>query len=149
MHLYEEYGAEMVHHLIGMFAFAIWDEPRVACSSRATASGSSRCTGSTTAGRFAFASEIKALLPLLPRREIDPIALSHYLTFVAVPPPRTLFAGVQKLAPASTMIVDEHGPRPPMRYWDPLEDRAPVRRRGRGLGGRGAASASSARSTAA
>ena len=91
----------MVDRLIGMFAFAIWDDARRrGVRGAATASASSRSTGWTTAARSRFASEIKALLPLLPRHEVDPVALSHYLTFVAVPPPRTLFAGVHKLAPA-------------------------------------------------
>ena len=76
--------------------------------------------------RFAFASEIKALLPLMGRREVDPVALAHYLTFVAVPPPRTLFEGVWKLAPGSTMLIDRSGPREPERYWDPLANRADV-----------------------
>lgn len=124
VHLYEEYGSEMVHHLIGMFAFAIWDEPRRRMFLARDRLGIKPLYWTDDGRGFGCASEIKALLPLLPRREIDPIALSHYLTFVAVPPPRTLFRDVQKLAPASTMIVDEHGPRQPVRYWDPLEDRA-------------------------
>ena len=81
-----------------------------ACCWPATGSGSSRCTGSTTARRFAFASEIKALLPLLPRREVDPAALEQYLSFVTVAPPRTLFRDVSKLAPATTMRVRPLGP---------------------------------------
>lgn len=124
VHLYEEHGPEMVHELIGMFAFAIWDERRRCMFVARDRLGIKPLYWTDDGRRFGCASEIKALLPLLARREVDPIALSHYLTFVAVPPPRTLFAGVQKLAPASTMIIDEHGPRAPVTYWDPLESRA-------------------------
>jgi len=124
VHLYEEHGPEMVHRLIGMFAFAIWDEPRKRMFVARDRLGIKPLYWTDDGGRFGCASEIKALLPLLARREVDPVALSHYLTFVAVPPPRTLFAGVQKLAPGSTMVIDEHGPQPAARYWDPLESRA-------------------------
>jgi asparagine synthase (glutamine-hydrolysing) len=124
VHLYEEHGPEMVHRLIGMFAFAIWDERRKRMFVARDRLGIKPLYWVDDGGRFGCASEIKALLPLLERREVDPVALSHYLTFVAVPPPRTLFAGVQKLAAASTMIIDEDGPHAPVRYWDPLESRA-------------------------
>lgn len=124
VHLYEEHGPEMVHHLVGMFAFAIWDETRRRMFVARDRLGIKPLYWTDDGRRFGCASEIKALLPMLARREVDPVALSHYLTFVAVPPPRTLFAGVQKLAPASTMIIDENGPRAPVRYWDPLESRA-------------------------
>jgi asparagine synthase (glutamine-hydrolysing) len=124
VHLYEEHGPAMVHRLVGMFAFAIWDEPRRRMFLARDRMGIKPLYWTDDGRRFGCASEIKALLGLLARREIDPVALSHYLTFVAVPPPRTLFAGVRKLAPGSTMIVDERGPQPPVRYWDPLESRA-------------------------
>ena len=141
----------MVDRLVGMFAFAIWDERREQLFAGARpARASSRCTGSTTASRFAFASEIKALLPLLPRREIDPVALAHYLTFVAVPPPRTLFAGVSQAgARRRTLLVERDGPRRAASATGTRSrNRAEFDGADRRLGGRAAASGSSARSTA-
>jgi asparagine synthase (glutamine-hydrolysing) len=126
VHLYEEHGELMVDHLIGMFAFVIWDEGRSRLFAARDRLGIKPLYWLDDGRRFAFASEIKALLPMLRRRELDPVALSHYLTFVAVPPPRTLFAGVSKLAPASTMVVDRAGPQRPARYWDPIGNRASV-----------------------
>ena len=123
VHLYEEHGEAMVEHLIGMFAFAIWDEKRERMLVARDRLGIKPLYWLDDGTRFAFASEIKSLLPLLARREIDEQALAHYLTFVAVPPPSTLFAGVKKLAPASTLVVDRDGPREPRTYWDPLADR--------------------------
>ncbi len=124
VHLYEEHGDEMVHRLMGMFAFAIWDERRRRLLLARDRMGIKPLYWCDGGGRFAFGSEMKALLPLLSRREVDPVALSQYLTFVAVPPPRTLVAGVSKLAPGSVMVVDEDGVGTPTRYWDPLGFRA-------------------------
>jgi asparagine synthase (glutamine-hydrolysing) len=124
VHLYEEHGPAMVEHLIGMFAFAIWDEERERLVVARDRMGIKPLYWTDDGRRFAFASEIKGLLDLVPQREIDPTALGHYLTFVAVPPPRTLFKNVSKLAPATTMVIDRDGPKTPVRYWDPLENRA-------------------------
>ncbi len=124
LHLYEEHGPAMVEHLVGMFAFAIWDEAEKRMFVARDRLGIKPLYWIDDGERFAFASEIKALLPLLPRHEIDPTALSHYLTFVAVPPPRTLFEGVSKLAPATTMVINRDGPRAPECYWDPIANRA-------------------------
>jgi asparagine synthase (glutamine-hydrolysing) len=124
VHLYEELGPAMVESLVGMFAFAIWDEREQRLFLARDRLGIKPLYWIDNGRQFAFASEIKALLPMLPRREIDPVALSQYLTFVAVPPPRTLFAGVSKLAPATTMVVGANGAEAPRRFWDPLENRA-------------------------
>jgi asparagine synthase (glutamine-hydrolysing) len=124
VHLYEEHGEAMVDRLIGMFAFAIWDEAHERLLLARDRLGIKPLYWLDDGERFAFASETKALVPLLQRREIDPVALAQYLSFVAVPPPRTLFEGISKLPPASTMLVDRDGARPSRRYWDALERRA-------------------------
>ncbi|HWC87000.1 MAG TPA: N-acetylglutaminylglutamine amidotransferase [Solirubrobacteraceae bacterium] len=50
--------------------------------------------------------------------ELDPVALHHYFTWHAgVPAPRTMLAGVQKLAPATVMIVSPDGQRHSENYW--------------------------------
>lgn len=123
IHLYEERGTDMLRCLIGMFAFAIWDGPRERVFLARDRLGIKPLYWTDVGGVFACASEIKALLPLLPRREIDETALAHYLTFVAVPAPRTLFRNVWKIAPGTCMTVTREGPTPPDRYWDPIADR--------------------------
>ena len=105
VHLWEEHGPDMVDRLIGMFAFVVWDANTGQTFAARDRLGIKPLYWVDDGRRFGFASEIKALLPLLPRREVDPVALAHYLTFVAVPPPRTLFHGVSKLAPATTTLL--------------------------------------------
>ena len=124
VHLYEEHGAAMVHRLVGMFAFAIWDERDESLLLARDRLGIKPLYWIDDGRRFAFASEIKALLPLLPRRELDPAALQQYLSFVTVAPPRTMFRDVFKLAPATTMRVPRSGPPVTATYWDPVRDRA-------------------------
>jgi asparagine synthase (glutamine-hydrolysing) len=127
VHLYEEYGTGMLDRLVGMFAFAIWDEARERLFLARDRLGVKPLYWMDTGETFACASEIKALLELMRRREIDETALGHYLTFVAVPAPRTLFKGIYKLAPASSLLVTRTGQAHPAqveRYWDPIANRA-------------------------
>jgi len=58
---------------------------------------------------FAFASEVKALLPVLPAVRVDEDALEDYLIYRSVPPPRTLFRGVSKLTAGHLLRVDGAG----------------------------------------
>ncbi len=66
---------------------------------------------------FAFASEIKALLPALPAPVVDTLSLDAYLSCRTVPAPYTLFEGVRKLPPAHTLRVGEYGIECKRRYW--------------------------------
>ncbi len=66
---------------------------------------------------FAFASEIKALLPAIPAVSVDTLSLDAYLSQRAVPAPYTLFHGIRKLPPGHLLRVGEQGIEPPCRYW--------------------------------
>lgn len=118
VHLYEEYGDRCVEHLRGMFAFAIWDGRRKRLLLARDRAGKKPLYYRQTAKGIWFASELKGLLedPSL-AREVDPVALHHYLTFQYVPAPRTIFKGVQKLPPAHTLSF-ENGKVALNRYWD-------------------------------
>ena len=68
--------------------------------------------------RFAFASEIKALLQVPGiHAELDPEALHQYLTFLWVPDPGTMFRGIQKL-PAGHYAIFRDGQLKLTKYWD-------------------------------
>jgi asparagine synthase (glutamine-hydrolysing) len=124
LHLYEEFGPDCVHHLRGMFAFAIWDASRRRLLLARDRVGVKPLYFAALDGLLLFGSEIKALLrhpALEPRLNED--ALSLYLTFASTPAPLTLFAGVQKLPPGYRLLVDaDTGQRTLERYWQPLPD---------------------------
>ena len=104
LHLYEEYGADCVQHLRGMFAFALWDSDRQLLLLARDRFGQKPLFYAETAGGLTFASETKAILqdPAV-SREVDEVALHHYLTYGYVPGPWSAFRAIRKLPPASTL----------------------------------------------
>ena len=124
LHLYEEFGPDCVHHLRGMFAFAIWDGRTRQLLLVRDRIGVKPLYHAVAGQSVVFGSEIKALFnhPGLEPR-LSESALSLYLTFAAVPAPHTLFEGVEKLPPGHRLIVDATtGERRLERYWQPLPD---------------------------
>lgn len=120
IHLYEEEGPDCVSRLNGMFAFAICDlrsgEPILFLARDRF--GIKPCYYLHQGERFAFASEIKALLQLPElRAELDPQALHQYLTFLWVPDPRTMFRNIVKL-PAGHYATLRKGKLDITQYWD-------------------------------
>jgi len=117
LHAYEEWGEACPAHLNGMFAFAVWDEPRQRLFIARDRIGKKPLYYYCDAERLVFASEIKALLTL-PEilREIDPRALDAYLTFEYIPAPMSIFKGIHKLPHAHWLSLDAAGLRIE-RYW--------------------------------
>jgi asparagine synthase (glutamine-hydrolysing) len=116
---FAHWGIGCLEHLRGMFAFAVWDERERALWLARDRIGVKPLYVTQHHGRFAFASEIKALLadPDQPRA-VDERALWHYLSFLCTPAPATLFRGIGKLAPGTWMRVCEEGTRKTERWWD-------------------------------
>src|SRR5215208_7644734 len=110
VHAYEEHGADFVRHLNGIFAFVIWDEREQRLVAARDAFGVKPLYWWTDGRRVAVASEIGALIQAgLVTPAVDRVALDHYLACRFVPSPRTLFDGVRKLPPASTLVVERDG----------------------------------------
>ena len=110
VHGYEEWGSEVVRRLNGMFAFALWDDRRGRLLSARDPYGVKPLYWWSDGARVAVASEIGALLATgLVRPDVDRIALDHFLAWRFVPAPRTLFAGVNKLAAATTLVAEPYG----------------------------------------
>jgi asparagine synthase (glutamine-hydrolysing) len=116
VHLYEEYGDDLVHHLRGMFAFCIWDTRRRRLLLARDRVGKKPLYWTSAGGRLRFASELKALLADGDAPELDLVALHHYLTYQYVPAPWSIFAGIRKLPPGHLLTWTE-GTVHTRRYW--------------------------------
>ena len=118
LHLYEEKGIDALQDLNGMFAFALWDEPRqrlYLCRDRL---GIKPLVYYQDNSSLVFASEIQALLEdkSIPR-ELDWKALRLYLAFNYVPAPLTIYQGISKLLPGHFLLW-EKGNVTTHQYWD-------------------------------
>ena len=111
VHLYEDHGEKLCCALNGMFALAIWDS-----SSRRLVLARDRFGkkplyyARTPCGGLVFASELKALRPLLEAAggtwELRPQGLADYLSLGSVPQPGTVFRGVEAVPPGCTLSFD-------------------------------------------
>jgi asparagine synthase (glutamine-hydrolysing) len=122
VHLYEEHGVEFARHLEGIFAIALWDAPRRRLVLVRDQLGVKPLYYSLGAEGLAFASEVKALIAgdlLTPA--LDPVAAELFLAFGFVPGPRSLFAGVEKLMPASLLVWEGEGTPEQRPYWSAEE----------------------------
>jgi|HubBroStandDraft_6_1064221.scaffolds.fasta_scaffold00641_2 asparagine synthase (glutamine-hydrolysing) len=123
VHLYEEHGVDFARRLEGIFAIALWDAPRRRLVLVRDQLGVKPLYYSLGREGLAFASEVKALIAGgLVTPELDPLAAELFLAFGFVPGPRSLFAGVQKLAPASRVVWEGDGPAQQRSYWSAYDE---------------------------
>jgi len=108
LNLYLAEGVDMLPRLNGIFAFAIWDRRTQLLFVARDSWGVKPLYYSETDNGFAFASEIKALLYLVPEaRELDAAALHRYMSFLWCPGDGTPLKKVRKLSPGTAVMVRE------------------------------------------
>jgi asparagine synthase (glutamine-hydrolysing) len=129
VHGYETWGDEVLSHLDGMFAFALWDARKRRLLAARDRMGKkplyfASIERAAMPPLVAFASELKALL-CLPGfdRSVDPMAVGRYLVHEYVPAPHTIFRGARKLGAAERLRVEMGNlgktAQPQVdRYWD-------------------------------
>jgi len=128
LHGYREWGIDaLVGRLRGMFAFAVWDNPRRVLTLARDRLGVKPLVFCARDGEIAFASTIAALRKAGFGGGIDPQAVLEFLEFGYVTEARAIFEGIEKLAPAT--IAEWHDGRLERRqYWSLPEtnESAPV-----------------------
>ncbi len=110
VHLYEEYGVEMLKHLYGMFAFAIWDSEEKKLFIARDRLGVKPIYFYEFHKGLIFSSEQKGILqhPLV-KAEPNEEGIWNYLTFRSVPAPATLYKDIKKILPGHFLLFDTNG----------------------------------------
>jgi asparagine synthase (glutamine-hydrolysing) len=126
VHAYEEWGDDCVTRLRGMFAFALWDAANRRLLLARDRVGEKQLFYAEVDGQLVFGSEIKAILahPRVERR-LRPAALNHFLTYLYVPEPLTMFEGIHELR-AGHVLVAERGGLKIRPYWQLRYDPDPT-----------------------
>lgn len=119
VHAWEQWGERCVERFRGMFAFAIADYRRKVIFLARDHIGIKPLYYFRTPRRLAFASELQALRALSDcPSEIDLKGIDNYLALLYVPPPKTIYRDLYKLAPAHRMMVTFDGRTTgPELYW--------------------------------
>ncbi|MBS1146897.1 MAG: asparagine synthase, glutamine-hydrolyzing, partial [Proteobacteria bacterium] len=125
---YLQWGEACVDRLHGMFAFAIWNREVLFLARDRL--GIKPLYYSESGAALRFASTPQALLAAGEvDTGIDAVALHHLFTLHAVvPAPRTIYNGIRKLAPGTTLTVYAHGKLRHRKYWSLKAERPPTPR---------------------
>ena len=119
----EKWGVpKTLDRLVGMFAFAIWDQNKKELSIARDRLGEKPLYYGWVGNEFVFASELKALYQLPNwRGSIDRNALSNFLQLSYIPAPQSIFQGIKKLIQGTFIVVTSksksHQELIPRTYW--------------------------------
>jgi len=120
---FEQWGVTAAVELFnGMFAFAVWDREERRLRLARDRMGEKPLYYAWVGNLFLFGSELKAL-KAHPRfsAEIDRPALALYLRHNYIPAPHSIYHGVDKLPPSTTICVSDAHPTSPTSYWSTKE----------------------------
>lgn len=103
---YEKWGTDCAAHLVGAFAFALWDAREGHLVIARSPMAERPLYYHATPDFFAFATAPKGLfaLPGVPR-ELDEQFLADYLARERAEPGTSFFRGVRRLLPGHTMVI--------------------------------------------
>jgi asparagine synthase (glutamine-hydrolysing) len=122
IHSYEEWGTDSLGKLCGMFAFALWDEPKKLLWIARDHLGIKPLYYYQSKDFLAFASEIKPLLkhPHVSWRPNEKLIPRYLNTGLAGDGTEdTFFEGISQLAAAHHLLIHSSGVVTHQRYWTP------------------------------
>jgi asparagine synthase (glutamine-hydrolysing) len=116
--LFEHKGVNCLDELNGMFAIAIWDTEAKQLFLARDRLGKKPLYYYQENGQFAFASEIKALLPApFIRTKLRLDAVKDFFAYQYVPDPKTIYQNIHKLPPGHWLITNGAEVEQ-QQYWD-------------------------------
>lgn len=116
---YEKWGFDCPRHLIGAYAFALWDERTQQLFLARSPMGERSLYYRHSAENFAFATMPRGLftLPWIPR-EINLEYLADYLVMVPHEPGASFYEGIRRLPAGHILVLNRAGVFE-QRYWPP------------------------------
>ena len=118
LNAWQQWGDQAWAKLEGMFAIALWDRSQRRLTLVRDPLGIKPLYITEQKGGLAYASEIKALLPLPEHAfTIDPKALDDYFRSGHVRPPRSIYKEVRSLAPGHVLTIGPEGEARSRAYW--------------------------------
>ena len=122
LHAYIEYGDDFIRYLHGMFAFALFDSVKDRLILARDRLGIKPLFLAYLPEGIAFASEIKALLKLMPHRpEINPSGLIQYLQHQFSTARTTPVKDIERLLPAEAVRIEKGRIKRRWQYWSALD----------------------------
>lgn len=119
---YIKWGADCLHYLKGMFAFAIWDKREQSLFAARDRMGVKPLYYYADDRYFLFASEIRGLMAsgLVPQK-INHAAVKEFLSYQSIGFPLSIIQHIGQLEAGSCMTI-QHGQISSRKYWDITHD---------------------------
>ena len=125
LHLYREYGRNMVQHLRGMYAFALWDEQQRGLFMARDPFGIKPLYIADNGSTLRVASQVKALLKGgAIDTEPEPAGHVGFYLWGHVPEPYTLYKGIRALPAGTSLWIDSEGKRDAKQYFSLTQELA-------------------------